>query len=151
MKVENKMKVAVVTGAAGFVGSNLVDDLLRRGTSVIGIDNLSTGRIKFLHKAMENTNFTFLEKDLFLDNNFEEIFKGSDTVFHLAANADVRFGPEHPVKDFEQNTFVYILFYTQFPLEQVYKPIFLANYIQKDCCLIFYIYQYLSYYCSCLY
>ena len=106
MKVENKMKVAVVTGAAGFVGSNLVDDLLRRGISVIGIDNLSTGRIKFLHKAMENTNFTFLEKDLFLDNNFEEIFKGSDTVFHLAANADVRFGPEHPIKDFEQNTFV---------------------------------------------
>lgn len=106
MKVENKMKVAVVTGAAGFIGSNLVDDLLRRRISVIGIDNLSTGRIKFLHKAIENTNFTFLEKDLFLDNNFEEIFKGSDTVFHLAANADVRFGPEHPIKDFEQNTFV---------------------------------------------
>ena len=51
------MKV-VVTGAAGFIGSNLVDALLARGDEVVGIDNLSTGRREFLHDASENDAFT---------------------------------------------------------------------------------------------
>ena len=52
---------------------------------------------------------------------------------------------------FEQNIFVYILFYTRFPLVMVYRLIFPANYTRKDYCLIFCIYLDLSYYCICLY
>ena len=93
-----------VTGAAGFIGSNLVDFYLARGVKVIGIDNLSTGRLEFLKSARENENFTFYETDLLLEKNLPMLFDGSDTVFHLAANADVRHGPENPTRDLEQNT-----------------------------------------------
>ena len=94
----------VVTGAAGFIGSTLVDSLLDRGVSVLGIDNLSTGRLEFLNQARSNPKFTFLEEDLYVGKNLPTVFSGMDAVFHLAANADVRFGPDHPRRDLEQNT-----------------------------------------------
>jgi UDP-glucose 4-epimerase len=94
----------VVTGAAGFIGSTLVDSLLSRGVSVLGIDNLSTGRLEFLNQARSNPKFTFLEGDLYLGKNLPAVFAGIDAVFHMAANADVRFGSDHPRRDLEQNT-----------------------------------------------
>jgi UDP-glucose 4-epimerase len=94
----------VVTGAAGFIGSNLVDSLLNQGVEVLGIDNLSTGRIEFLKDALINPKFTLLKEDLFLSEDLSSFFVGMDAVFHLAANADVRFGPDHPSRDLEQNT-----------------------------------------------
>lgn len=97
-------KKVVVTGAAGFIGSTLVDSLLDRGISVLGIDNLITGRLEFLNQARSNPKFTFLEEDLYLGKNLSTVFSGMDAVFHLAANADVRFGPDHPRRDLEQNT-----------------------------------------------
>ena len=100
----NSLARVVVTGAAGFIGSTLVDSLLDRGISVFGIDNLSTGRLEFLNKALSNPKFTFLEEDLYLGKNLSTVFSGMDAVFHLAANADVRFGPDHPHRDLEQNT-----------------------------------------------
>ena len=94
-----------VTGCAGFIGSNLVDRLLLNGHKVDGIDNFSTGRIEFLENAFKNTNFRLHRLDLFLDSNkLSEVFEGSDYVIHFSANADVRFGCEHPKKDLEQNT-----------------------------------------------
>ncbi len=99
-----QIKKAVVTGCAGFVGSNLVDHLLANGISVVGLDNLSTGNMKFLQKAKCDTNFAFHEVDILTSKVLTEIFEGVDAIFHLAANADVRFGPEHPHKDLEQNT-----------------------------------------------
>jgi UDP-glucose 4-epimerase len=51
-------KKVVVTGAAGFIGSTLVDSLLNQGVEVFGIDNFSTGRIEFLRKALNNPKFT---------------------------------------------------------------------------------------------
>lgn len=94
----------VVTGAAGFIGSTLVDSLLSQGMEVLGIDNLSTGRIEFLKDALVNPKFKLLKEDLFLSENLSSLFVGMDAVFHLAANADVRFGPDHPSRDLEQNT-----------------------------------------------
>ncbi len=94
----------VVTGAAGFIGSTLVDSLLSQGIEVLGIDNFSTGRIEFLRDALRNPKFTLLEEDLYLAEDLPKSFVGMDAVFHLAANADVRFGPDHPGRDLEQNT-----------------------------------------------
>ena len=97
------MKV-LVTGAAGFIGSNLVDRLLDEGNEVIGFDNLSTGQLRFLNKAKKNNKFIFIEGDLLDKEKINNSLKNIDFVFHLAANADVRFGLDHPFKDLEQNT-----------------------------------------------
>jgi len=96
----------LVTGCAGFIGSNLVDDLLSKGSVVVGIDNLSTGNIHYLEKALRNPNFRFIEQDLQNASELPKYFLGINTVFHLAANADVRFGGLRPRIDLEQNTIV---------------------------------------------
>lgn len=93
----------VVTGAAGFIGSNLVDRLINDGHQVLGIDNLSTGKLKFLHNALENKNFNFIEGDVTDLSFLKEVFFGYDYIYHLSANADVRFGLNHTYKDIEQN------------------------------------------------
>lgn len=103
MNVSNRI---CVTGCAGFIGSNMVDRLLDEGHKVVGIDNFSTGQYKFLEKALPNPNFKLIEGDL-LDLPFlSQTIAGCDIVFHFAANADVRFGTDHPQKDLEQNTIV---------------------------------------------
>jgi UDP-glucose 4-epimerase len=94
----------VVTGAAGFIGSNLVDHLLSKGFQVIGMDNFSTGTEKFIQNALKNKNFTMINCDLLDRDKVVSYFSGCDFVFHLAANADVRSGTDHPSKDLEQNT-----------------------------------------------
>lgn len=100
-----KFNKILVTGCAGFIGSNLVDRLLSMGLSVRGVDNLSTGNLNFLSDAFKNKNFEFFEYDLFKD--FDSlIFKNIDLVFHFSANADVRFGPENTRRDIEQNIIV---------------------------------------------
>jgi UDP-glucose 4-epimerase len=93
-----------VTGAAGFIGSNLVDRLLRAGEVVVGYDNLSTGMSEFIASASRHRNFTFVQGDLLDTRSLTEAMRGASRVVHLAANADVRFGLAHPHKDLEQNT-----------------------------------------------
>ena len=97
------MKV-LVTGCAGFIGSNLVDRLLANGHQVIGIDNFSTGQRRFLEGALTHPNFKLFEIDLLELDALKTAFKGGDVVIHLSANADVRFGTDHPRRDLEQNT-----------------------------------------------
>jgi len=100
-------KTYFVTGAAGFIGSNLVDHLLARGNKVVGFDNFSTGMTEFLETASANPNFRLFKGDLLAETAaLTEAMRGADFVFHLAANADVRFGTQHPRKDLEQNTIV---------------------------------------------
>jgi UDP-glucose 4-epimerase len=96
----------LVTGAAGFVGSNLVDYLLSLDHKVTGIDNLSTGSLAFLEDAQKDPRFQLIKADLLLDDAWQELFAGQDLTVHLAANADVRFGPAHPARDLEQNAIV---------------------------------------------
>lgn len=93
-----------VTGAAGFIGSNLVDRLLGDGHEVTGYDNFSTGQPKFLESAIKSKKFTLIENDTLNQQALTSAMEGADLVFHLAANADVRFGTDHPAKDLEQNT-----------------------------------------------
>ncbi len=94
----------IVTGCAGFIGSNLVDRLLENGHEVVGVDNLSTGLLRFLERASANPRFRFVRTDLLDLPGLVAAFAGGEVVVHLAANADVRFGTEHPRRDLEQNT-----------------------------------------------
>ncbi len=100
----SQMNTIFVTGAAGFIGSNLVDRLLADGKRVVGWDNFSTGQKEFLDAALKNPGFKFSEGDNLDLPALTKAVAGCDTVFHLAANADVRFGLEHPSRDLQQNT-----------------------------------------------
>ncbi len=93
-----------ITGAAGFIGSNLADRLLHDGHTVVGYDNFSSGQDKFIEKAQSAPRFTLVRGDILDATALTAAMKGCDFVFHLAANADVRFGTEHPSRDLEQNT-----------------------------------------------
>lgn len=98
--------VVAVTGCAGFIGSHLIESLLDFGYKVKGIDNLNTGQIKFIEKALLHPNFTFYESDLLDALTAKKVINNCSRVYHLSANADVRFGPEHPRRDLEQNVVV---------------------------------------------
>ena len=96
--------VYFVTGASGFIGSTLVDYLLKRNHYVIGFDNLSTGKIEFLNIANKNKNFKFIKGDITNLSELTEAMANTDFIFHLSANADVRFGTMHVDRDLKQNT-----------------------------------------------
>lgn len=104
--MKSNIKKALVTGCAGFIGSNLTDSLLASGIEVVGVDNLSTGKIEFLDSAMQDEKFRFHKFDLTGDQVISQLLQDVDIVYHLAANADVRFGANQPRKDLEQNTIV---------------------------------------------
>ena len=95
---------AFVTGGAGFIGSSLVDRLLNDGHEVVCFDNLSTGQERFLESAKLSERFTFIKGDILNQEKLSRSMEGCNFVFHLAANADVRFGVNHPALDLQQNT-----------------------------------------------
>jgi UDP-glucose 4-epimerase len=101
---KHRMKRVFISGAAGFVGSSLTDKLLSAGLAVVGWDNFSTGKEQFIVSAQQNPNFSLIHGDNLDLPSLTKVMAGCDTVFHIAANADVRFGLEHPSKDLEQNT-----------------------------------------------
>jgi UDP-glucose 4-epimerase len=94
----------LVTGAAGFIGSHMVDRLLSAGHRVAGFDNMSTGQRRFLESAITHANFTFHLADVLDRKSLAQAMQGAELVVHFAANADVRFGTDHPRKDLDQNT-----------------------------------------------
>ncbi len=98
------MQHAFVTGAAGFIGSNLVDRLLADGVAVTGWDNLTTGQLRFLDGAGQHPRFKLVRGDNLDLPALTAAMRGADFVFHLAANADIKDGWNHPRKDLEQNT-----------------------------------------------
>src|SRR6202050_151394 len=82
----------------------MVDRLLLACHSVVGFDNISTGQRRFLQSAMLHPQFTFHQADLLDRRTLAQAMCGADLVIHFAANADVRFGTDHPRKDLDQNT-----------------------------------------------
>jgi UDP-glucose 4-epimerase len=95
---------ALVTGGAGFIGSNLVDALLERGDRVTVIDNLSTGKLANLEPALAN-GATLREIDVRDAQAVAEVFASArpEVVFHLAAQIDVRYSVDNPAGDAEAN------------------------------------------------
>ena len=98
------MQHVFVTGAAGFIGSTLVDRLLADGITVTGWDNLSTGQERFLEGARTHPRCRLVRGDNLDLPALTAAMRGADFVFHLAANADIKDGWSHPRKDLEQNT-----------------------------------------------
>jgi len=92
----------VVTGGAGFIGSHLVDVLVARGDRVTVIDNLSTGSEANLAAHLASGSITLVRADL-LESGWEGHLKGADTVFHLAADPDVRQSAISPERQVQQN------------------------------------------------
>jgi len=95
---------ALVTGGAGFIGSNLVDRLLVEGYDVGVVDNLATGRLSNLESAQQTSRLTFMHGDI-TDPATTDIIAdfAADVVFHLAAQADVRVSVANPVFDAHVN------------------------------------------------
>ena len=98
---------AIVTGAAGFIGSTLVDRLLSQGHEVVAIDNFDdyyAGKMKFLEPHLSRKDFKLHRIDILDLEPLKRSFEGGDVVFHLAAQAGVRFSVNNPLKVHNVNT-----------------------------------------------
>ena len=93
-------RTVIVTGGAGFIGSHLVDRLVKRDEHVIVLDNFSSGELEFLYESIEE--ITLIDIDL-LKDNFDDYLKGAKIVYHLAANPEVQLGITKPEVMQEQN------------------------------------------------
>lgn len=94
-----------ITGGAGFIGSSMAQRLAADPNNHVTIyDNFSTGLEEFVEFVANSPNVKLIRGDILDTNLLQSSMRGSDFVFHFAANADVRFGTEHPRKDLEQNT-----------------------------------------------
>ncbi len=95
------MKKVLITGGAGFIGSNLVDSLLKENVSLIILDNYSTGRIQNLEHV--KNDIEIIECDISIKSDWTQKFKDVDCVFHLAALADIVPSIENPTNYFNSN------------------------------------------------
>ncbi len=101
-------KSCLITGAAGFIGSHLVDKLLAQGYRVLGVDNMVLGKRANIDAALKSPNFIFQEldvNDLKAPHEFLKVqTKGEpiETVWHLAANSDIQAGGANPDIDLER-------------------------------------------------
>lgn len=98
------MQRALITGGAGFIGSTLADRLCSEGIEVVIYDNLSRGRREFIAGALAHPGVQLVVGDVLDGAALRRALDGCDTVFHFAANADVRHGFDQPTIDLEQNT-----------------------------------------------
>lgn len=96
------MKI-LITGGAGFIGSNLTEYLLNLGHDVKVLDNLSTGRIENLHTAMSNPRFEFVHDSVTRKEIVHELIAWCDHCYHLAAPVGVKYIMDNPIKTILDN------------------------------------------------
>tara|TARA_Y100000310_G_scaffold337992_1_gene426460 strand:- start:6373 stop:7323 length:951 start_codon:yes stop_codon:yes gene_type:complete len=91
----------LVTGGAGFIGSHLIDSLLKGGHFVVCLDCLSLGRENNIRHNLKNKNFQFIEMDVLNEDRLDNVFKKHkfQTIFHLVANSDIHAGIDDPGVD----------------------------------------------------
>ncbi len=99
--VSNALGRCFVTGAAGFIGSHLVEYLVTQRNSVTGYDNLVSGKRESIRHLFNEPLLKFLEADLMDLEMLKRAVNGHDVVFHLAANTDIPSGNKDPRIDFE--------------------------------------------------
>lgn len=93
---------ALVTGGAGFIGTHLVERLLKEGNKVICVDNFTLGKRENVDKFIDNENYKFYKIDINDTETFCETLKDEeiDIVYHLAANSDIQKGGKNPSVDY---------------------------------------------------
>jgi UDP-glucose 4-epimerase len=95
----------LITGGAGCIGSDLAQTLVERGAHVTVIDDLSSGKWEHVDRLQRHPRFRFVAADLFDSEVLDAAMAGVNTVWHLAANPDVKFTPGDATdKDLKQNT-----------------------------------------------
>jgi len=97
-----KFKI-LVTGGAGFIGSHLTDYLMKAQCHVTVLDNLTSGSLRNIKPWLENEHFKLIESDLKTPADVERALEGSELIFHLAANPEVRVGETDPTVHFHEN------------------------------------------------
>jgi len=103
MAYEIQKQKVLVTGGAGFIGSNLIDALLANGNTVVCLDNFATGNIKNLEEAQKSPKFTLIEGDIRNKETCMEAVAGCDYVFHQAALGSVPRSIADPITSTEVN------------------------------------------------
>ena len=93
----------LVTGCAGFIGSHLSETLIKKGYKVVGIDNLSNGKLSNIQSFRNNKNFNFLKCDFGDKEKLSETLSQVDIVYHLAALADIVPSIKNPDVYFSSN------------------------------------------------
>jgi UDP-glucose 4-epimerase len=94
---------ALITGGAGFIGSHLADRLMQEGHNLTALDNLTNGNLGNLQRWINHPRFTFLKADLKKQKNIAKAINDHSTIFHFAANPEVRVGETNPQIHFEEN------------------------------------------------
>ena len=101
--MNNELGKIMVTGGAGFIGSHLTEELIKENKNVVVLDNLSTGKNSNLSSCIDNKNCKLIIEDLKNQNQVLKHIKDIDTIFHMAADPEVRTGVSNPKLAYEQN------------------------------------------------
>jgi len=96
-------KTAVITGIAGFIGSNLADELTKRGYQVSGIDDLSVGKYENIQQQVERGQISFFKGDINNQRLLKDLFAGADYVFHDGALNRMSKSIENPIRTSTSN------------------------------------------------
>ncbi|CAM4217937.1 NAD-dependent epimerase/dehydratase family protein [Erysipelothrix inopinata] len=126
-KLNEKQFKFLITGCAGFIGSNLVEFLLSHNQIVIGIDDLSNGLIENIHEHMDNPNFEFVEMNICDTNNLADKMVGIDYVLHQAAWGSVPRSMIMPVFYAEQNVIGTVSVFEAARLSKVKKVVYASS------------------------
>ena len=99
MKYQN----VVVTGGAGFIGSWIVEKLVKENCNVSIIDDLSAGNMKYIDHLKDNKNVEFVKADIRDEDVLQKVCSGKDTIFHFAADPNVKTSVENPTNSYSIN------------------------------------------------
>ena len=103
MNIELSNKTILVTGGAGFIGSNLCEALLEKGNKVVCLDNFATGKRENLEQLLKDTNFTLIEGDIRKLEDCLKATKDVDYVLHQAALGSVPRSIKDPITSNDVN------------------------------------------------
>ena len=96
------MKI-LITGGAGFIGSHLAEELLKKGEEIVIIDNLSTGNMENIEHLKSNPRFSFHIDTIMNEELMKRLIKGCDVVYHMAAAVGVKYIIDNPLESMQTN------------------------------------------------